>query len=404
MIAMNKKLMILGASELQIPAIKCANEMGISTVVLDYDPDAPGRKLASKFYEISTLDYDKVLKTAIKEGIDGIMTICSDRPMPVIAKVGEQLKLNTISYETAMDATDKGLMRKVLKKGNVPIPIFFICNNYYDFMQSVEKIFEISEKCIVKPSNNSGSRGIHILNKKDENLKEIYEYSSSFSTNGIVLVEEYMEGPEVSVEIFVVNGNPNVIQITDKITTGEPYFVELGHIQPSQLSKEIQSNIKEVAIKAVIELGIDKGPAHVEIKITPSGAKIVEVGARLGGDHITTDLVFLSTGVNMVNATIRCALNLDFDLEYQFEKCAMIRYFECKEGILKNIYGLDEIKNKINGIAEINITKKISERVTEIRNSNDRVGYVILFAQDYSSVLKMYEKIMSEIKIEVDEL
>lgn len=378
-----KKLMILGASELQVPAIKCANNLGVKTIVLDYDSNAVGRELASKFYEVSTLDYKKVLEIAENENIDGIMTICSDRPIPIIAKIGEKLGLNTISYDTAMKATDKALMRDALKEYYVPIPQYYVCNNYDEFEDAIKSI---QGKSIVKPSNNSGSRGIHFYNGSGD-LKEIYEYSKQYSSNKCVLVEEYMEGPEVSVEVFVSNSKIHIIQITDKITTGEPYFVEMGHTQPSILPIDIQDDIKKVSRKAVEALGIDKGPAHIEIKATVNGAKIVEVGARLGGDHITTDLVPLSTGIDMVELAVKTALKDNIRIDKSINYASAIRYFD------KPI--------KINDLFSEQVKQFFIEEknISDIKSSNDRYGYYIIQEDNIDNIfnkINLLDNILKE--------
>lgn len=392
---MKKKLMILGASELQLPAIECANKLGIETIVLDYDPNAIGKDMARKFYEVSTLDYKKVLDIAIKEKINGVMTICSDKPMPVIAKVGEKLNLCTISYDTAMNATDKGLMRLALRKNEVPIPQFFICKTYEEFLEAINSI---DGKSIIKPSNNSGSRGIHIFDGSGDK-KEIYNYSRMFSSDKIILVEEFMEGPEVSVEIFVVNGKIHIIQITDKVTTGEPYFVEMIHSQPTALSFKVQNDIKLVASQGVKALGIYNGPAHVEIKITSSGAKIVEIGARLGGDHITTELVPLSTGIDIVKMNVLFAMSNEIMFGERDNKASMIYYFTHEEYINIDRKKLAIIK-KIDKIYDIKLMKEANKIVKDIKSSNDRYGYMIIYGEtikDIYIVLKKVRNILNEV-------
>lgn len=141
-----------------------------------------------------------------------------------------------------------------------------------------------------------------------ESISVAYSYSHSFSRNGDLVVEEYMIGPEVSVETLTVNGECNVIQITDKITTGAPHFVEMGHTQPSQLPENTKQKVAQLAKLANRAIGIINGPSHTEIIVTNEGPKIVELGARLGGDCITMHLVPLSTGVDMVECCIKIAL------------------------------------------------------------------------------------------------
>lgn len=142
--------------------------------------------------------------------------------------------------------------------------------------QAIELCNQAS-KVIVKPADNSGSRGVDLLKNNDaESLKNAFEYSKSFSRTGESVVEEYIEGSEVSVETMSIDGECHVIQITDKITTGVPYFVEMGHSQPSMLSEKIKGEIAEVAKAANKALGISNGPSHTEIKVTKDGPKIEE--------------------------------------------------------------------------------------------------------------------------------
>ena len=310
----DKTVLVLGASELQLPAIRKAKKMGLNCITVDYDKNAIGVKEADKFYEVSTIDLEGVLEVSRTENIDAIFTICSDRPMQVVAKVGESLNLNTISKEAALLATNKAHMRNALAEGRVGIPQYRICKTFDDYMHAID---EIGFPVIVKPSDNSGSRGISFVDKIDKSY-EAYE--------GVILFEEYLEGEEVSVEAFVLDGKVNVIQITDKITTGAPHFVEMGHNQPSSHGKDIVEEIKSTTENAIKCLKVTGGPVHAELKITENGIKVVELGARLGGDHISTELVSLSTGIDLVEATINWALGEDVDIKQKISAYSAIRY------------------------------------------------------------------------------
>jgi biotin carboxylase len=167
-----------------------------------------------------------------------------------------------------------------------------------------------------------------------------------------------------------------VLQITDKLTTGAPHFVEMGHSQPSRLAETDQEKIKDLACRAVKAVGIDNGPAHVEIMLTKDGPKMVELGARMGGDCITSHLVPLSTGIDMVKATIDISLGLAPDITPKFEKGSAIRFFAAPEGVIAAIEGVDEAR-KIPGVREISFTKAVGDTVTAIGSSTDRVGFVI---------------------------
>lgn len=397
-----KKIMILGASILQLPAIEKAIEMGIEVIAIDMNPDAVGFNVPGVVKEvISTIDTSAILEAAKRHQISGIMTLASDMPMQSVAVVSREMGLVGISEDTALKATNKAFMRDALRKAGVPVPIYFRVKGNDKFKEAVEQVRGAGYKCIVKPADNSGSRGVHFL-KEDDDLDAVYEYTVRYSRGGEIVVEEFMEGPEVSVETLAVDGDVHVIQITDKLTTDAPYFVEMGHSQPSQLGEEICEKISEVAIAANKAVGILNGPSHTEIKITPYGPKIVELGARLGGDCITTHLVPLSTGVNMVEQSIKIALGEKPNFEPKWDKGSAIRYIKTNTGIVKDIKGVFEVES-LPGVVQISIVRGIGEKVGEIKSSVDRVGFVIAQAEDANRAVELAEKGIESIDIIVEE-
>lgn len=372
----NKKIMILGASILQLPAIQKAKEMGLETVAVDMNPDAVGFKEDGICKEvISTIDIPAVVECAKKHKIDGVMTLASDMPMRTVAAVSKELGLVGITEATALKATDKACMREALWKANVPAPIFYKVSNKSEYDIAVS---QFTSPFIVKPSDNSGSRGIvKIENLSDKKaISDAYDYSRSASRNGNVVVEEYMRGPEVSVETLTVGGECHVIQITDKITTGAPHFVEMGHTQPSRLDADTQKKISEVAISANKAVGITNGPSHTEIIVTKDGPKVVELGARLGGDCITTHLVPLSTGVDMVECCIKIALGEEPDIDVKFSRGSAIRYLTCGSGKIESITGIEDAES-IDGVKQVSIVHGVGDISSEIKSSSDRVGFVV---------------------------
>lgn len=398
-----KKIMILGASILQLPAIKKAKEMGLQVVVVDMNPNAVGFEIKGIEKEIiSTIDTPKIVDAARRHEIDGIMTLATDMPMQTVAVVSKELNLVGISSDTALKATNKAEMRTALKEHNVPVPMFFKVSTKDECIAAVRKIVCAGYRCIIKPADNSGSRGIDLLKDyKTETIEEAYEYSKQSSRSGDLMVEEYMEGKEVSVETLSVNGECHIIQITDKMTTGEPYFVEMGHSQPSGHSVEMKKRIAEVAIAANHAIGIENGPSHTEIKITKDGPKIVELGARLGGDNITTFLTPLSTGVDMVECCIKIALGDSPDFKKKYEKASAIRYFECAYGRIKKITGIEEAE-KIPGIKQIFVVHGVGEKLNGIKSSGDRVGFVISQADNVDEAIEICEMAKRLICVEVE--
>ena len=397
---MSRKIMILGASILQLPAIEKAKEMGLEVIAVDMNPDAEGFKVPGVIKEvISTIDTPAIIEAARRHRIDGIMTLATDMPMRSVASVAKEMGLTGIDEGTALRATNKAEMRKALKAYNVPVPRFFTASDESEYNEVVK---QFSVPFIVKPVDSSGSRGIfEVADITDQNMvRKAYDYCKPYSKTGDVIVEEYMSGPEVSVETLSIDGTCHVLQITDKLTTGAPHYVEMGHSQPTRHSKEIAMKISETAIAANKAIGIKNGPSHTEIIITGEGPKIVEIGARLGGDCITTHLVPLSTGVDMVECNIRIAMGEKPDISCKYNRGSAIRYLSTENGVIKNIKGLDAAK-KTDGVVQVSIVHNVGDRVDGIKSSGDRVGFVIAQGRNAAEAIKSAESALSTIKVEV---
>ena len=392
-----KKLMIVGASILQLPAIIKAKEMGLHVAVVDFNPQAIGIQYADQYYNASTMDENAVLAAAEDYMPDGIMTLATDMPMRGVSKASDKLHLHSISYETALKATDKYDMIKAFKEQNVPSPWFFVVDSLEELKSHVA---DMMFPCIIKPTDNAGSHGVAKVNCIQE-LLDNYEYAHSCSRHGKVIVEEYLDGPEVSVEVMVVDGDVNILQITDKITTEAPHFVEMGHTQPSQLSQEIRDAISRVTVAACKAVGIDKGPAHVEMKVTERGPVMIELGARMGGDNITTHLVPLSSGIDMVKATIKVALGEKPDIKPTLSCGSAIRYFDVPFGMIKAVEDMEVVK-QIPGVKQVTFTKGIGDVSSPIHCSNDRVGFVIAQGKSAAEAVATCEKAMKTIKIRIE--
>lgn len=392
-----KRLLIIGASHLQLPAIQKAKDMGLYVGVVDFNPEAVGIPVADEYFNISTIDEEGVYQAAKEFKADGIMTLATDMPMRSVAYAAVKLGLVGISYDTAIKATDKGEMIKAFEAANVEHPWYYILSSLDD-LETIGN--NITFPCISKPVDNAGSRGVMLIHSRDE-LNQAVKYSSLNGRNGGVIIEEYLQGSEVSVEAMAVNGTVNILQVTDKLTTGAPHFVEMGHSQPSQLGKENVEAIKDLAVRAVKAVGISNGPAHVEIMLTAKGPKMIELGARMGGDCITTHLVPLSTGIDMIKATIDICLGNIPDIEQKFNKGSAIRYFRESYGIIQKIIGVEAAK-ACDGVRQITLVKGIGDTAGNIDSSVDRIGYVITQAQSAVQAVECCEKALNSISVLVE--
>ena len=378
-----KKILIVGASFLQLPAIKRAKEKGYWIAVADCNPHAVGIEYADEYCNVSTIDSIRLLEVAKVIQPDGIMTMATDMPIRAIAYVTSQLGLIGHSPEVAYAATDKIEMITRFKEHRVASPWFFSADTYDEL---VHKLNYYELPAILKPADSSGSRGVTLV-RQYTSLEEAFKYSKKFSLSGSVIVEQYIEGDEVSVELFVINGEPIVLAVTDKITTNEPYFVEVAHSQPSVFTGNTLKQIHMLAINATRALGITQGPVHAEMRITATGPVMIELGARMGGDCITSHLVPLSTGIDMVGATIDLSCNQSVSLVTQFSKSSAIVFlFPEKKGTIINIEGISEVQQHSH-VREVCVNIEFPLNFRGLQNSNDRLGYIICQADKQNEAL-----------------
>ncbi len=305
-------LAIIGASYLQRPLVEKAKAMGLRTICFAWAEGAVCRDLVDVFYPISIVEKEQILAICQQEHIDGICTIASDVAAPTVAYVAEQMGLIGNSYEASLKANNKYLMRQAFVDAGVPCPQFFCVTQCEDSLENqISAIHSVMHlPLIVKPSDRSGSLGVTKVNAWEQ-LASAIEQALSLSFKHEAMVEEYIEGDEISLEYISYSGTHYPLQITDKVTTGAPHFVELEHHQPSALPKAICDEVHRITQKALTALGITNGASHSEYRITSDGRiYVMEIGARMGGDFIGSDLVQLSTGYDFVRGVIEVALGL----------------------------------------------------------------------------------------------
>ena len=211
-----------------------------------------------------------------------------------------------------------------------------------------------------------------------------------------------MSGAEVSVEAMTVNGKTTIIAITDKYITPPPYFVEIAHSEPSRLDQGTQERIREVALQAVRAIRLQNGPSHTEIKVTEQGPKVVEIAARLGGDFITSRLVPLSTGVDLVDASVRLAAGGGTGLSMKWQRAAAIHFIQSGKGKLKRLEAGEEILC-MDGVEEVVLYKKAGDSTDGTKSSNDRLGHIITVGRTPEEAMDAGRKALERICVEYEE-
>jgi len=395
-----KSIMILGGSELQLPAIQEAKNIGIKTIVIDRNPRAIGVRHADEFYEVSTLDHCRIIELVQRLQPNGIMTAASDAPVLTISRVAHATGMEAMSIEDAMAVTNKYLMRKRLEENAIPSAQFFAVKNHQEYVDAIKHFDSLF---IVKPVDNAGGRGIFLVQNQTE-ADIAYQHSMSFSRTGTILVEEYLDGPEVSVESLTIGGKTEIIAITDKLTSGPPYFVEIGHSIQSMLPEETKRKIEDITKQTIKAMGIISGPSHTEVKITSGGPKIVEIGARLGGGFITSDLVPLATGINVTELSIRLAIGEDITVPKGINGGAALRYVltpKGTKGTISKVTGLESCFD-IPGVHRVVEFKNIGDIVNELRSCDDRIACVIAKGISAKDAVATCQEALSCLEIQVD--
>ncbi len=398
-----RTLAVIGAGLLQIPVIKSAKEMGIKTVVVDKNPAAPGISIGDFYINSSTLDAEATSLlienfSREKQKIDGVLTVGTDASYTV-AVCARKLGLPGIDPESALRATDKYLMRSALRAAKVPVPDFELVDSY---QKAVEAIERLGIDCVVKPQKNMGARGVRRINNLDD-LKEGLDLALRYSDSGKVIIEQYIDAPELSIDALVYNSEAFITGIADRIIEYDPYFVETGHIMPSNLPEDQLVFAGETFKNGIKSLGITAGAAKGDIKISSGSCFIGEIAARLSGGFMSNYTYPYSSGVNLMKNVILISLGYPPEnLENRKKWVSIERSIIPAPGIIRSIKGIDKAR-KIEFVRDIFFDGKPGDKVISPQNNLDKYGHVIVSAPSYLEALKASHEAVRMIKVETRE-
>ena len=385
-----KSILIFGVGELQRSIIRRAKLMGLFTVGIDPCADAVCKDEVDAFEVVGGQDYEGTCAVVEKYSIDAIATAATDKPLVMMARIAEKYGFPFYSVEAAQWSTDKFQMKQRFELGDVP-------HARGRLVKSVEETADMVYPVIVKPRDNSGSRGVKLCRTKEEleqSMAEALEYSKLDS----VLVEEFIEGPEYSIEGLHYDGKSEVIQFTEKKTTEFPYNVELGHIQPANISDENKQKIREIVARIGKALRFENCPSHTELKINERGIFVIETSPRLGGDYITSTLTPLSTGINMEDQLLHIALGENVDTQTgRVEKSSGVCFMSLPCG---KVTAIDAAINEVSTWANVYsfaTSLKVGDEIHPITSSLNRYGQFIVKGEareEVCGLIKKYEEII----------
>ena len=401
--------MIIGAGAEQAPAYKLAKHHGIKTIATDSNSSAPSVALSDYFVNATTRDAQETARMAkdfSKEiPIHGVMTIANDVPYTV-AYTASELGLPSISIESAKIASDKILMKKLFIENNIPCPVYYEISTYEELEQIVEN--NNQQKFVIKPNDGRGARGVLIIDHEID-LNWAYQESIAWGDSGKLILEEYVEGKQYSTESFIIDGHCFTPAIAERnysrLNQFKPYIIEDGGDIPPDLNDSQLQEIDRLILDSASAIGINEGIIKGDIVIDNHGnPKIIEIAARLSGGWFATHQVPIASGVNLVEIVMRHSLSLPInklDLKPKLNNATSIRYWFPNEGLIKEICGIDALKQS-PGLVKYGFFRGKGDIQPPIRMHPDRFGYVIVSGKDREEAEYFCQMALESITIEVE--
>ncbi len=392
------KLAVIGASHFQLPLIETAQRMGCEVHAFAWECGDVGETVADVFHPISITEVDTIVDICRTVGVDGVCTIASDLATVAVNHVAHELGLVGNSLTCTQLSTNKRHMRHAFERGGDPSPRSLTVSVDRDSKIRVESAsmpepitteldgfdptrYGLSYPLIVKPTDRSGSRGVTKVDAPDQPVQVSEAISEAFSQSFSkeAMVEEYVSGDEFSVEGASWEGEHHILTITRKATSGAPHFIETAHLQPACLTAALVDQIERITTHALDTLQVRYGASHTELKIMPDGeVRLIEIGARMGGDCIGSDLVRLSTGIDFVAAVVDIALGRRPDLTPKSAPAAAASCFMFNH---EDVIRFERIQREHPELVRLSLmTSDEDEHV--VSDSSTRLGHYVLCAPD----------------------
>lgn len=400
-----KAILIVGAGVLQIAAVKKARELGYFVYITDLDEKAPAVNYADKFFKLSTKDIEghmrlaKELKKANK--IAAVYTQGCDVEYTV-AMAAKAAGLSGIKPEAALNCNDKIRMRTILNKKGVDFVKFATAKNE---KQAVKAAKKVGFPCVMKPADNSASRGLKVLHNESEVEETFKKALKKCFHRREIIIEKFLKGPEYSVDTIIYKGRMYPAGISDRrFRPIEKYSVQIGSLTPSLLSEEIQSKMYKLMDNAAKALCVNNGAFKGDLVLVNGRPKIIEVTARTSGGFDSQYRKPYSFGIDLLKATMDIATGkpLDpVDLIPKWVKWSKTTTVFPKPGIIKEIKGMEELK-KIKGVKNIFQFLKVGDEVKPYKHCASRVNAIVIVADTYDELNKLEERVQKTLKIETE--
>jgi carbamoyl-phosphate synthase large subunit len=394
---LTKSILIFGAGINQLTLIQNARRLGIRAVVIDPSDNPPGKSKADVFYQVPAQDYESTRQIALNEKVDGIITSQMENPLRLMAHLALDLGFIFHTPQIVEHCRNKFLMKQVFLDNNIPCAKGLLVKHETEITEQKFADSGLIFPLIVKPTDAHSSQGVVKVDNYTELISAVKK-AVLFSTDGAAVIEEFMDGPEYSIETITFRGQTHIIQFTEKIITPYPNTVELGHIQPANLTQQQKDELRQLVVRTIDALQIDNSASHMEVKCCTSGFKVVEVGARLGGDFISSYLTKASTGIDMDKASIQVALGLPPDVKQLRNRFSYIKYVELPVGKKVREVIRESDEPIFDNLVFLHIFVNPGDIIPPIEHSGQRPACFIVSADSLHEVKEIAEQIDSIVR------
>lgn len=371
------KALVLCGGVPQIALIEDLKSRGITTILADMNDKVAARAYADKFYKVSVLDVDAVRQVAIDEKVDYIITVCADQVLQVVAQIAEELGLPWyIDYKTAENVSKKSYMKKIFWENDVPTTQYVILDRMDE-----NAISHLRYPIIVKPVDAYSSRGVCKVQNIDE-LRPALETAIAISRTKTAIVEEFAEGDEISVDVYVEEGKAHVLCLTNIYKIGEDgkFIINRSRI-PADVSPEIAQKIAETAQKIATAFGLKNTPMLVQLITDGTKISVVEFCARTGGG-IKFKMIKRTSGFDVVKAVVDLTVGEKPHVGEikKLDNLIVNEFVYTYPGELQALEGFEELLSE-GIIATYSAFKTPRAKFTGINSSGDRVAFFSVEAE-----------------------
>jgi biotin carboxylase len=406
MASSGKTLLIISGGIEAADAARRAKEMGHTVVVSDIDPHAPGFEFADScliadvYGPAETAAAAERYSRKIRQ-IDGVICVAADAPITA-ATVAQRLRIPGLPVHVAELACDKLAMKRAFRSAGVAVPWFAEVST----PQELQRVaVERGRDLVIKPVDSRGSRGVQRV-AKVEDLPRAFMLARSHSPSERVMVEQYLEGPQVSTESIILDGQCFTPGFSDRnyeyLERYAPFFIENGGDLPSHLSPEIQAKVRDVVGRAAAALGITSGTVKGDIVVHKGEAYVIELAARLSGGFFCTREIPLNTGVDFIGAAIRIALGETVtpeELTPKQDQAVVQRYAFPKAGTVKSVAGADAAR-AVPGVAEVVVTAREGDVIPPAGDKRPSGAMVLAIGANRQAALAAAQDALALIRIE----